>query len=139
MEIITTIIDFILLIGLISIPILIIWRLNKVNIKYKFIAYLTIGIVITAVITLTFAWWADTSDRMLLAHYGYNIDGMNETEFYGQVSPENMERVKSLERSMMGIGWPLKAYMTYVVYSPYILMVYFASQLIRKARKKNNT
>ena len=70
---------------------------------------MTIGILVTALLTLAFAWWSVTADEMLLAHYGYNIDGMNETEFYGKVAPENMERVKSLETSIMGIGWPLKA------------------------------
>ena len=86
----------------------------------------------TASITLTFAWWADTSDQMLLEHYGYNFDAMNHTERFGKVSPDNMERVKSLEISIMGIGWPLKAIMTYVFYSPYLLIVYFITYFFRK-------
>ncbi len=109
MEIIFKIISLVLLGVLVLCPIFILKRLSKRKIKYKFISYLTIGIISTAFITLTFAWWAYTSDGLLLAHYGYNNNGMNEHEFYGKVSPENMERVKNLETSIMGIGWPLKA------------------------------
>ena len=68
---------------------------------------------------------------MLLAHYGYNIGAMNETERYGQVAAENLERVRSLETSVMGIGWTLKAMMGYIVYIPYLLIVYFVSKAIR--------
>ena len=139
METITTIVSLILLIGLVLSPVLIMRRLNKLNIKNKFTSYLTSGIVITALITIMLAWWMGTSDRMLLAHYGYNIDGMNETEFYERVSPENMERVKSLETSIMGIGWSLKAIITYVVYIPYLLMVYCISYVIQKSRIKPYT
>ena len=93
---------------------------------------MTIGILTTATITLTLGWWADTSDQMLLEHYGYNFDAMNDTERFGQVSPDNMERVKSLEMSIMGIGWPLKVIMTYGFYFPYLLIVYLVTYLFRK-------
>jgi hypothetical protein len=134
MEAITTIISLLLFIGLILSPILIIKRQNKLNGKYKFISYLALGLVISAILTFTYAWWSATSDKMLLAHYGYNIDGMNETEFYGKVAPENMEQVKRLETSIMGIGWPLKAIMMCVVCFPYLLIVYFANKSIQKGK-----
>jgi 4-amino-4-deoxy-L-arabinose transferase-like glycosyltransferase len=137
MEVKTTIISLLFLVGLMLSPILIIRWLHKQNIKSKFIAYLLLGIVITAVLFLFFAWWTDTSNMMLLAHYGYNIDAMNETERFGQVAAENMERVKSLETSIMGIGWPLKAMMGYIVYMPYLLIIYFVTKAIRK--NKNRT
>lgn len=139
METITTIISLAFFIGLVLSPILIIGVLNKLNIRFKFIVYLTFGILITVIITLAFAWWLDKSNNMLLTHYGYNIDGMNESEVYGQVAPENKDRVKSLEKSIMGIGWPLKALMTYVVYLPYFLIVYYASHAMRTNRKKSYT
>jgi hypothetical protein len=61
---------------------------------------------------------------------------MNETEFYGKVLLENMDKVKSLETSIMGIGWPLKAILTFVFYSPYLLIIYGVTYLIgRKTRK----
>ena len=55
---------------------------------------------------------------------------MNETEFYGNVLPENMYKVNSLVTSIMGIGWPLKAILTFVFYSPYLLIVYFIFHFI---------
>lgn len=136
METVTTIVSFILFIALIAIPILIIRRLNKVNINYKFITYLIIGIVTTALLTITFAWWSATSNKMLLAHYGYNIDGMNESEIYGKVDPENMEQVKSLKTSVMGIGWPLKAIIMYVVCFFYILIIYFVNKPMQMYKRR---
>lgn len=135
MESTTSIISLVLFIGLVLSPILIIKRQFNHKGKNEFISYLTLGIVITTLLTLAFAWWSATSDKMLLVHYGYNIDGMTETEFYEQVAPENMERVKSLEASIMGIGWPLKAIMMYVFCIPYMLIVYFANKSIQKHKR----
>jgi hypothetical protein len=134
MEIVITVVSLILFVGLILSPILILRLVNKSSIKFKFIAYLIIGLIATAIISLTFAWWVYTSDIMLLKHYGYNIDGMSEPEYYGKVLPENIDRVKSLEISIMGIGWPLKAIMAFVFYSPYLLIVYFLTYLIGKKK-----
>jgi len=136
MEILIGIITFLLLVGLIICPILLLRQINKTKIKFKFITYLTLGLILTAIIAFVFAWWAYTSDLILLKHYGYNIDGMNETEFYGKVLPENMDKVKSLETSIMGIGWPLKAILTFVFYSPYLFIVYFIVYLIEKKLNK---
>lgn len=131
-ERITSIVSLTLFIGLLISPFLIIWRLNRLHCRFRFIIYLTIGIITTATIVLTFAWWVYTSDQMLLKHYGYNFDGMNDIERFGKISPENMERVKNLEMSMMGIGWPLKAIMTYVFYFPYLFIVYLVTYLFKK-------
>jgi len=136
MEILTKIISFILLAGLISSPFLILYGLKRRNVKYKFIAYLTFGILITAAISLTLAWWSNTSNQILLSHYGYDIEAMNDTERFSKVTVENMERVKSLEISLMGIGWPLKAIMTYVFYAPYLLLVYLIIYLFKRHKNK---
>ena len=97
---------------------------------------MTIGVFLTAILAFVFAWWSYKSDLILLKHYGYDIDGMNETEFYGKVLPENMDKVKGFETSIMGIGWPLKAIMTFIFYLPYLLIIYGATYLIgRKTRK----
>jgi len=85
-----------------------------------------------------FAWWSHESDLILLKHYGYNIDGMNETEFYGNVSPENMEQVNRLVTSVMGIGWPLKAMFGFVMTIPYLIFVYFGKVLIDRIMIKKN-
>jgi hypothetical protein len=139
MEILTTVISSTLLIGLITSPVLILVRLTKLNIKYKLIVFLTLGIIITSTITLIFAWWVDTSNQILLTHYGYDFEALNDTERFVNVSVENMERVKSLEISMMGIGWPLKAFMMYGVYSPYLLIVYLITYVLEKHKKREHT
>ncbi len=139
MEVLFMIISFAILVGLILSPILIIRRLNKLNIKFKFVTYIIIGIVATSIITFIFAWWGYKSNRILLNHYGYNIDGMGENEYYGNILPENLDRVKSLEKNIMGIGWPLKAIMSYIFYCPYLLIIYILSYWIGNNRQKRYT
>ena len=136
METLITIVNLILLGGLIISPLLILYWLNRRNVKYKFFAYLFIGLVTTATITFTFAWWADASDGILLTHYGYNFDTIDDIERYEKVAQENIERVKDLEFSRMGIGWPLKAIIIYEYYSPYLLLVYLIVYLIMIAKNK---
>ncbi len=136
MEILVTIISLTLFGGLLLSPILLLRFVNSTYTKYKFIAYLTIGVFLTAFIAFVFAWWGDASDDLLLKHYGYNFDGWSEEERCEKVAPENLEKVRSLVTSMMGIGWPLKAIMSYVFYSPYLLLVYVATYLIRRKTKK---
>ena len=136
MSFLVTAITVTLLGGLLISPLLLLRFINRTNIQYKFITYLTLGVVMTLIIAFVFAWWTYTSDLILLKYYDYDIDGMNETEFYGKVLPENMDKVKSLETSIMGIGWPLKAIMTFLFYSPYLLIVYGATHLIGRKPKK---
>lgn len=137
-EFLVSAITFLLLVGLLISPPLLLRFIRRTNIKYKFVAYLTIGVMLTVLITLIFAWWTHTSDLLLLKHYGYDIDGMNATEFYGKVLPENLDKVKSLEISIMGIGWPLKAIITFVFYSPYLLFVYGVTYLIGRKHEKQH-
>jgi hypothetical protein len=137
METIFNIISLTLFLGLIFSPIIIIWRLNRLNVRYKFIIYLTICVLTTATIALTFGWWTDYSDNKLLEHYGYNFDAMNETERFANVPIDNMERVKSLETSIMGIGWQLKVMISYVFYLPYLLIVYLVNYF-RVTKNKQN-
>jgi hypothetical protein len=139
MELLIRIISFVLLIGLVGTPILLFVRIQKVGrLKFKFLIYLVLGLIFTAGITLTFAWWADTSNRLLLNYYGYDFDAMDDADRFAKVSDENLERVKTLEISFFGIGWPLKAIMTYMFYSPYLLIVYTIGQF-RRRRKRNKT
>lgn len=93
--------------------------------------YLVLGIIITAGITLTFAWRATYSDELLLSHYGYDLNAMNDLERYGNIKSEDLEKVKQIEISYFGIGWPLKAIMTYVFNSPYLLIVYLIRIIIK--------
>ncbi len=137
MKTLITIISLILLIGLISIPIFLFIAIKKSpRLRFKFLLYLIVSSVLTVGIMFTFAWWAYYSDQLLMSHYGYNFDAMNDIERYGNIATENLEKVKQLEFSHFGIGWPLKAIMTYIFYSPYLIIVYFIGQLIIKMNKK---
>ena len=134
MEKLITLVSFSPFVGILLCPILLLRKIKTTKIRYKFLAYLTIGLFLNAVIVFVFAWWSYTSDLMLLEHYGYDIDGMNETEFYGNVIPENMDKVKSIQRSITGIGWPLKAIFAFVFCSPWIIVVYFVFYLTDKIK-----
>ena len=134
MEILIKTITFLFLLGLIFSPIFILIKVNKFNVRFKFIIYLIIGIISSALIMFAFAWWSNKSDLILLKHYGYNIDGMNETEFYGKVLPENMDKVKNIETSIMGIGWPLKAIMSFTFYIPYLFVVFIVYSFVKKLK-----
>jgi hypothetical protein len=141
METLTTIISFLLLLGLISVPILLFVGIKKwYRLKFNFLTYLISGLIITAGIMWIFAWWTDYSNILLLKHYNgyvYNPDSDGYQIEYDNVLPENLERVKSLEIRVMGIGWSLKAIMSFVFYSPYLLIVYGVGQLIRRVKRKN--
>lgn len=137
MEALSTVISIILLLGLIGAPILLFVVIQKINrLKFRFLIYLILGLITTSGITLTFAWWTDTSNQLLLSHYGYDHYAMNETERFAKVADKNMERVKKLETSLFGVGWPVKAIMTFVFYSPYLLIVYLIGLLISRMKGK---
>lgn len=136
MEALTTILFFAILILLIVLPIFVIYRINKSNIKYKFVIYVIISTFSTALIMILLAWWADKSNEILLIHYGYDLEGMNEAEFYRKVLPKNRERVNELVRSYGGIGWPLKAILMYPFYFLYILIVFLINFLKNKYNAK---
>lgn len=129
----------ILIIGLILVlPILLLRILNKQRIRRKLIYYFLIGILLLGLIICISAWWNHKADLMLLKHYGYNIDGMNETEFYGNVLSENMQKVKNIETSVMGIGWPLKAIFGIIMITPYLGIIYILNWFTERIRKKKN-
>lgn len=132
METFIAIIDF-LIFGLIVVtPILLLFFLKKLNIKNTYIYYFLIGLLVSGGIIYFFAWWTDKSNLILLEHYGYNIYGMNNVESYKEVLPENIEQVKKIEQSAMGIGWTLKAILGFVVLIPYLLLVYIGNKLLEK-------
>jgi len=44
--------------------------------------------------------------------------------------------VKSLEAGIMGIGWPLKAIISFMFYSPYLIIAYLVGTLLAKRKLK---
>lgn len=136
METIIKIADLLILGLIISTPILLLLILEKLNTKRTFLVYLLIGLIVLGILIFTFSWWCDKSNMMLLRNYGYNIDGINDIEIYGKVSPNDLEQIKRLETSIMGIGWQLKALFGYVFVIPYLLFIYLGKMLITRLANK---
>ena len=136
METIIKIADLLILGLIISTPILLLLILEKLNTKRTFLVYLLIGLIVLGILIFTFSWWCDKSNMMLLRNYGYNIDGINDIEIYRKVSPNDLEQIKRLETSIMGIGWQLKALFGYVFVIPYLLIIYLGKMLITRLANK---
>lgn len=139
MEILNTTITFALLTSLFFIPVILLNKLYKRNIKMLFISYLTLAVTTTFALVFLTTWWSHFSAELLLSHYGYHSDLLTETERLQNVSAENLERVKKLDLSRMGIGWPLKAILFYIFYSPYLLIVYFGTYFYKRSKLKRQT
>lgn len=134
MEVLTTTISFLILGLLIVSPFVILKVIRKRNVKYKFITYLISGLLVTVLLIILFAWWSDFSIKILLYSYGYDFNGMDFSEKCKNVAEENLMTVKQLSKRLTGIGWPLKAIMVYIYYSPYLLIVYGISYLFKKTK-----
>lgn len=63
---------------------------------------------------------------------------MSETEFFGNVPSENVDKVKRLETSIMGISWPVKAILGFVMTIPYLIFVYIGKVLIDRILLNKN-
>jgi hypothetical protein len=137
MEILATIINFALLIALIICPVFILNRLYKRNAKNTFLPYLIFGTLLTFLLIMLMAWWSQFSIELSLSYYGYDSDLLTETERFKNVAFENVDHVKKLEISRMGIGWPLKAIMFYPIYFTYLLIVYFSMYIFKKNKSKS--
>lgn len=128
-----------LIFGLIIIsPILILIILKRLKTKRTLIMYSLISLFALGILIFIFAWFADKSNMILLEHYGYNYDGWNETERFQNVTQENLNKVKRLETSIMGIGWPLKAIFGYVMTVPYLIFVYIGKIIFDKIKNDKN-
>ncbi len=119
-------------------PVLLLVHLKKHKKSNGFIFYFIIGLVLLTLLITAFAWWSYKSDLILLKHYGYDINSVNHVELYQNVSPKNMERVKSLERSLTGIGWPLKVFFSFIYIVPYLFLVYYVNIALHKLKRNKN-
>lgn len=138
MEILIKIADILISGILLTFPVFILIILKRLKTKRTIIFYSIISLIVLGVIIVFFAWWSYKSDLILLKHFGYNIDGMNHTELYGNVSPHNLHKVKHLENNVMGIGWPLKAVFGYLLFIPYLILVYIGNIILRRVKMNKN-
>jgi hypothetical protein len=133
MEILIKITTFLLL-GLIVIFPILILKQPKQNILLN---YSFRSLLILAILMVIFTWWNNQSDLILLNNFGYNINGMNHNEIYENVDSVNMEKVKNLETSIMGIGWPLKAVFGFATFIPYLIFIYIGKIVIDRMKNKS--
>jgi len=76
-----TIKSFTFFIGLLVVPILLYNFIHKYSFKLKLALFIATALFVTITLMSVFSWWSYTSDLILLKHYGFNADGMNEAEF----------------------------------------------------------
>lgn len=138
MEILLKIMSFVLLVSLVIFPIFILKQLQKRKTKNIFISYLMISLISTSILILIIAWWTNFSNKLLLSHLGYDFEAMNDIQRFQNVASKHLDKVKKLRISTMGIGWPLKAFMFYPFYLPYLLIVYFGSSFLTRIKQKSN-
>ncbi len=129
MGIFFSIISFLLLIALLVFPIVLFKKIKAS--KFKFLIYFGAGTIISILFISILGWWSDKSTELLLSQNGFNFDAMNDSERYANVASENLDKVKSLEISKNGIGWPAKVMVIYPFYFVYILLFYLVMNLIK--------
>lgn len=135
MEIIIIIISLLLFVGVLVSPIILLSLINKSNNRFKFITYLIIGLILIAINSIIFGWWPDESTIILLKHYDayyINPDSNSYQVYYEKVLPENIDRVKMLDRRHMGVGWPLRSIVLFFFSSFYLLFIYSIKDFIGK-------
>ena len=135
MRVIIILLNFIILTGIIVFPSLLLRKLNRLNVKYKFIIFLVVGMFLTAILSILFAWWTHQSNIILLKKYNayvYNPDSGGYQVEYGKVSKNNISEVKVLETSIMGIGWPLKAIFMFTFFVPILFSMYIVNYVFEK-------
>lgn len=128
--------NFLILVGYFLGILIISKHINNSKIKFKIIYYLILSLLCSAIFSFVFAWWNNASNIMLLKHYDayfLNPDSNSYQVSYDKVILENIKEVEKLEKSIMGIGWPLKAIFMLVFFFPITLIPFLTKYSIKKA------
>ncbi len=111
----------------------IVYRFLKKKNKVTFVKFILFCLATSTFLCVLSAWWmCEGGNNLLLQNYGFTEYAMGEEERYQNAKPENIKRTKEIYESMFGIGWPLRAIMTYVFYLPYLIFVYLVYYFIQK-------
>lgn len=132
MDILINVISYTTLVLLIFLPIILAKLTVKLHLKSKYIIGRSALIILSLILLIFSAWWSDFSSQILLTQYNYNFDGMNETENFKNVKKIDIQKVAELKKSLMGIGWPLKAIMIFPFYLTYSGFAFFITTRITK-------
>lgn len=94
------------------------------NKKHSIFLILSI-FVVDGIFLLLYFGLDDYSTKWLMEYYGYNNDGMCESECYQNVKPSDRVMVEHMLTHIMGIGWPLTAVFAYVLLIPFQIVISF--------------
>ena len=130
-------ITVLLLFALLASPLAIRFGLERGRFQKSFILYIILGIAVTFILVVIMGWWSDFSNELLLSHYGYDFDAMNATDRFKNVASEHLAEVKRLQTNRLGIGWPLKAMLAYLFFSPILLLLYVTAYFVRRKKIKS--
>ena len=136
MEVLIQLLSFTLLISILIFPVLFLKKLYKRKTKNTVLLYFIICPIITFILVFSLAWWSYFSKNLLLSHYRYDFNDLDSIARLQNVAPENLDRVKKLRVSTMGIGWPLKAFMIYPFFFVYLVIVYNVLDYRKNKTKK---
>jgi hypothetical protein len=132
LDILITMSYLILSLSFVVLPIILLRKMKEVKTKYIYLKFLCCVLIICFFLSVLCAFWKDYSSEILLRSYNayeLNLDSGTEQVEYKNVKAENLERVKQLEQTIMGIGWPLRAIFIFVFS---ILPVFFLTFLINE-------
>jgi hypothetical protein len=130
MEAIIDIISFLILIALCACIFFLTRKIQGSTLRFKFLWFLGISYSISLLFIVLFAGWLYYSNRWQMEYYGCDFS-IGLPERFGNVAPENVDRVEQLDISTHGLAWPLRAIMTHDAFILYMLVAYSMYYLIR--------
>lgn len=134
MKLLVNVVFFIILLLIFIMPIVFIWKRKH----FSFWSYLILNIFTSVFLIFFLAWFDDYSKNLLLEYYNFNFNALSETEQLKGVEPKNLNTVKKLYTSTFGIGWPVKAIIMMISFSPILLIYFLVLFFIRRKLNKNN-
>lgn len=95
--------------------------------------------VVDGIFLLLYFGLDDYSTKWLMEYYGYNNDGMCESECFQNVKSGDRVMVEGMLSHIMGIGWPLRAMFAYVIIIPIQIVLslieYFAIRHLTDSKR----
>ncbi|WP_159635565.1 hypothetical protein [Sphingobacterium composti Ten et al. 2007 non Yoo et al. 2007] len=102
---------------LVLLPIIFFLFLRDIK-KFKFLFYLFLTLTFGIVFLILLANYLDKENAYQLSQYS--------------LASEDLEKINSLKRSLMGIGWPMKAMMVSPFYLIYTVLIYPILSILQK-------
>ena len=124
METLITLSNVVVFLILIIHPVFVLSYLKKKN-KFSATNFFIISVLVSLLLCLVSVWWFEEGqNNILLNYYGFNREDMYNGDPFKSVTKENLSKVEKLYDNMFGLGWPIKAVVSYIFYFPYLLLMY---------------